>query len=388
MNEGIQVLGTEGVTGSEAVANPGYAFDGWYVGENRVSTELVLDADTAKANVNKSGDLYAETTFTAKFVPDFDAEDFKFTVTGNAWTYNGTNDVIDVTGILVGDQVTYTWQTVSGVTQKITCDVVDDGQGNPVIQYEPTFKNVSDSATVLVNLTRSGVNSEQLSATMTVNPAPIVVTADNQTKVAGAADPALTSTYTQAVGSEVPGWAGAITRDPGEAVGTYAITQGNLALADGESGFLASNYVLSFVNGTLTITPAPVIPGGGGDTPTPAPTPTPTPTPVPGGGAPTPVPGTPVTVTTGDDATDEAAETEEAIDDDTTPLASPSETIDDDGTPLASGKHEDCWVHWFILLGMILSAVYFVGVSVRRRKFTSSLLGYEDKVLGNDRDNA
>ena len=37
---------------------------------------------------------------------------------------------------------------------------------------------------------------------------------------------------------------------------------------------------------------------------------------------------------------------------------------------------------------MILSAVYFVGVSVRRRKFTSSLLDYEDKVLGNDRDNA
>ena len=86
--------------------------------------------------------------------------------------------------------------------------------------------------------------------------------------------------------------------------------------------------------------------------------------------------------------TDDAVETEEAIDDDTTPLASPSETIDDDGTPLASGKHEDCWVHWLMLLGMILSTVYFVGVSVRRRKFTSSLLGYEDKVLGNDRDNA
>ena len=64
------------------------------------------------------------------------------------------------------------------------------------------------------------------------------------------------------------------------------------------------------------------------------------------------------------------------------------ETIDDDGTPLADGKHEDCWVHWLILLGMILSAVYFVGVCVRRRKFTSNLLGYEDKVLGNDRDNA
>ena len=80
---------------------------------------------------------------------------------------------------------------------------------------------------------------------------------------------------------------------------------------------------------------------------------------------------------------------DEVIADDDTALAVPTDTIGDDDTPLAAGaKDEDCWVHWLILLGMILSAVYFVGVGVRRRKFTSSLLGYEDKVLGNDRDNA
>ena len=332
--------------------------------------------------VTEGQSIETNTVIDVIYVPDFDADGFAFTVSGATWTYDGTTDVIDVTGILVGDQVTYTWQTESRATQKITCNVVDDGQGNPVIQYEPTFKNVSDSATVLVNLTRSGVNSEQLEATMAVNPTSITVTADNQTKVAGTADPAFTSTYTPAVGSEVPGWDGVITRDPGEAAGTYAITQGTLALADGENGFLASNYVLTFVNGTLTITAAPVTPGGGGDTP--APTPgdgTPTPTPVP-----TPAPVVAVD-TTGDDATDEVAEPEEAIEDDTTPMAGPTETIDDDGTPLADGKHVDCWVHWLILLGMILSAVYFVGVCVRRRKFTSNLLGYEDKVLGNDRDN-
>ena len=352
VGEGVETsyAGLDWGTDTPTISGPtrdGYTFAGW---EPEVAEKVTADA-----------------TYTAQWTANFHADDLNFTVSGATWIYNGNTDVIDVTGILVGDQVTYTWQTESRATQKITCNVVDDGQGNPVIQYEPTFKNVSDSATVLVNLTRSGVDSEQLPATMTVNPASITVTADNQTKVAGTADPTLTSKHSPAVGNEIPGWSGRITRDSGEAVGSYAITQGNLALADGSSGFLAENYTLTFVPGTLTITPAPVTPGGGGDTPTPAPVPDPVPA---------------------DDATDDDAETEEAIDDDTTPLVSPTETIDDGDTPLAAGKHEDCWVHWIILIGMILSSVYFVGVSVRRRKFTSSLLGYEDKVLDNDRDNA
>ena len=312
---------------------------------------------------------------TGSYTADFHADDLNFTVSGATWTYDGTTDVIDVTGILVGDQVVYTW-TEARVTRVLTCPVIPDADGNPVIDNEPEFKDVSDSATVSVNLVRSGVSSEQLEATMAVNPASITVTANNQTKVQGTADPALTTRYTKAVGNEVPGWSGSVTRDPGEAPGTYDITQGSLKLADGSNGFLAGNYELTFVPGTLTITPAPVTPGGGDDGPTPGgggdtPTPVPVPDPVPA-----------------DDATDDDAETEEAIDDDTTPLVSPAETIDDGDTPLAAGKHEDCWVHWLILLGMILSAVYFVGVSVRRRKFTSSLLGYENKVLDNDRDNA
>lgn len=142
---------------------------------------------------------------------------------------------------------------------------------------------------------------------------------------------------------------------------------------------MAQNYILVVNEGTFTIVAAPVTPGGG-DTPTPTPG---------GGGDGTPTPGTPATVTPADDTTTDEAAPEETIADDENALAAPTDTIGDDDTPLAAGaKDEDCWVHWLILLGMLLSAVYFVGVGVRRRKFTSSLLGYEDKVLGNDRDNA
>src|SRR4029079_4571740 len=44
---------------------------------------------------------------------------------------------------------------------------------------------------------------------------------------------------------------GALSRDPGENVGAYAITQGSLAIADGNSG---DNYDLSFVSNDFSIT--------------------------------------------------------------------------------------------------------------------------------------
>ena len=67
----------------------------------------------------------------------------------------------------------------------------------------------------------------------------ITVTADDQSKTYGDADPALTYQITTGslVGSD--SFTGAISRVAGENVGTYAIEQGTLALS--------SNYNLTFV---------------------------------------------------------------------------------------------------------------------------------------------
>lgn len=184
-------------------------------------------------------------------------------------------------------------------------------------------------------------------------------------------------------------WAGEFVREVGEAVGDYAVTQGGFVLADNpEGGFDASNYTLVVNPGTLTITAdtTPVVPDTPDtpDTPTPLPTPdapTPVPTPVPGGGGATPTDG--LTATTGDDA---EAEAEEAIDDEATPLTAP-EPIDDDATPLAANEHRDCWVHWLMLLGILVTVVYYGGVGVRRVRFSSSLQSFEDDVLGNNETN-
>ena len=73
-----QVVTGEGLTDVTAKPNTGYKFDGWYVVDKNGDKHLIsgldpaeeLDAKKAKENLNKDGNLYAATTFIARFVPD------------------------------------------------------------------------------------------------------------------------------------------------------------------------------------------------------------------------------------------------------------------------------------------------------------------------------
>ncbi|NCD71671.1 beta strand repeat-containing protein [Mucilaginibacter agri] len=82
-------------------------------------------------------------------------------------------------------------------------------------------------------------------ANLTIGTRAIAVTADAKTKTYGDADPTLT--YQVTSGSLVTGdrFTGAITRAPGENVGTYTINRGSLALS--------SNYALTYTGANLTI---------------------------------------------------------------------------------------------------------------------------------------
>jgi len=86
--------------------------------------------------------------------------------------------------------------------------------------------------------------------TLTIVSADIEVSADNQTKIYGEGDPALS--WQISSGALVGGdsFTGALERVPGEDVGNYAIEQGTLS-AD-------ANYNLTFVAGALTISQAPL----------------------------------------------------------------------------------------------------------------------------------
>jgi len=81
--------------------------------------------------------------------------------------------------------------------------------------------------------------------------AAVTLTADTSTKVYGQRDPALAYTLTAGQLFATDTFNGALTRAPGENVGTYPIGQGTLAAG--------SNYTLTFVADNFSITPAAVV---------------------------------------------------------------------------------------------------------------------------------
>lgn len=91
------------------------------------------------------------------------------------------------------------------------------------------------------NFTYNGAN-------LTISKRTVSIKADNKSKIYGDNDPALTftvtSTYNLASGDK---WEGALTRDSGQTVGTYAIKQGNLTVDK------PHNYTINFTQGTFTI---------------------------------------------------------------------------------------------------------------------------------------
>ena len=89
-----------------------------------------------------------------------------------------------------------------------------------------------------------------IGASLTIAPRAVTVTADPQTKVYGDADPALTYQITSGSLAFADAFSGALTRAPGNNVGTYAILQGTLAVS--------SNYSLTYIGANLTITGRPI----------------------------------------------------------------------------------------------------------------------------------
>ena len=59
------------------------------------------------------------------------------------------------------------------------------------------------------------------------------------------------------------------------------------------------------------------------------------------------------------------------------------EQIVNDVIPLAGIA---CWVHWYILVGIILTAAGGIFVITRRQRFSDKLKSYEEKVLNDDED--
>jgi hypothetical protein len=140
-----------------------------------------------------------------------------------------------IAGIKNGDNITATYSTSAT-------------SASPVGTY-PIVPAVSDNGTgALANYTVVINNG-----TLTISPAPLVVTAANASRLYGDPNPGFTGTITGLKNGDSIGAIFSAAADPTSPVGNYAIIP---ALTDPNNQL--SNYSVTLNNGVLTVTPAPL----------------------------------------------------------------------------------------------------------------------------------
>lgn len=161
--------------------------------------------------------------------------------------------------------------TVTAAPLTVTADAKSKtyGESDPSLTYTPSgFVNGDTIAVMTGALSRaagenvgdyavsqgtvaatSNYTITYTSANLTINAAPLSVTAEAKNKAYGEADPALTYNASGFVnGDTVAIMSGSLTRAEGESIADYAINQGTVAAT--------SNYIISYTGANLTITAA------------------------------------------------------------------------------------------------------------------------------------
>jgi uncharacterized protein YjbI with pentapeptide repeats len=218
---------------------------------NDVSGATTTTLTVTKPAVSESGDRYrAVFTNTCSGTHTATSDEATLTVAAKNLTvaeavaddrpYDGTKTAtVDFSGASLVGVVGTDDVSIDSTGYAAEFDTKDVGTDKPV-----TVTGVTLGGAALGNYTVSQPSGLTADITQRL----ITVTADAQNKDYGDSDPELTYDITD--GSLVSGdsFSGALTRDPGEDVGTYAITQGTLELS--------ANYDLSFIGADLTIGPA------------------------------------------------------------------------------------------------------------------------------------
>jgi len=138
--------------------------------------------------------------------------------------------------------------TGSAISPEVT---VTDGVTTLTLgtDYTVEYSNNTNVGTATATITGIGNYGGMMEKTFTIAPKTVTVTADNQTKEYGEADPTLTATVEGLVGSDEVTYT--VSRAEGEAVGEYAITP----TGDASQG----NYTVNYVAGTMTVTSNPTL---------------------------------------------------------------------------------------------------------------------------------
>ena len=326
-----------------------------------------------------------------ELVWDGSAKAVNYTVEENLGTLTVSAQSIDPddAGAFGGVTVGYLTDTVyNGADQRFEPEVIDK-DGKALVKgrdYELSFSgDVKNVGEVTVTVVGKGNYAGSVERTYRITPAPLTVTTGSDSKIYDGSE--LVSGELSIEGLQGEDRVTAATTgsqtEVGSSKNTYRITWGETD---------AANYVIDEYLGTLTVTPAPVPPTPEpGDGVTPAPTPTPdngstpganpdgstTPAATPDGA--TPAPAGPLDALAG--VLEGAYESVTGSPEADNPVE--EERIYDAENPLGRESVEDhCWVHWYIIIGMVLTAVYGLAAALRRKSHECKLRNDMNDVLG------
>ena len=328
-----------------------------------------------------------------ELVWDGSAKAANYTVEENLGTLTVSAQSIDPddAGAFGGVTVGYLTDTVyNGADQRFEPEVVDR-DGRALVKgrdYELSFSgDVKNVGEVTATVIGKGNFAGSVERTYRITPAPLTVTTGSDSKIYDGSE--LTNSELSIEGLQgedrVTAAATGSQTEVGSSENTYRITWGDVD---------AANYVIDEHLGTLTVTPAPVPPTpepDDGTTPTPEPTPSPTPGDgsTPGstpdgttpGSTPNPAPAAagPLDALAG--VLEGAYESVTGSPEADNPVE--EERIYDAENPLGRESVEDhCWVHWYMIVGMVLTAVYGLAAALRRKNHERRLRNDMNDVLG------
>ena len=321
-----------------------------------------------------------------ELVWDGSAKAANYTVEENLGTLTVSAQSIDPddAGAFGGVTVGYMTDTVyNGADQRFEPEVVDK-DGRALVKgrdYELSFSgDVKNVGEVTVTVVGKGNYAGSVERTYRITPAPLTVTTGSDSKIYDGSELVNNELSIEGLQGEdrVTAATTGSQTEVGSSENAYRITWGDVD---------AANYVIDEHLGTLTVTPAPVPPTPDpGDGVTPAPTPTPdngsTPGANPDGStmpAPAPAAAGPLDALAGvlEDAYESVTGGPEADN----PVE--EERIYDAENPLGRESVEDhCWVHWYMIVGMVLTAVYGLAAALRRKNHEHKLRNDMNDVLG------
>ncbi len=188
-------------------------------------------------------------TLNVSFVPD------------DTTNYNNANG--SVTLAVAKAPVTITWNNpsdinygtaLSGTQLNATASTAGSFAYSPA---SGVVLGAGNTQTLSVNFTPSSANYSNATATASINvlPVPLLVKANDTNRVVGASNPTFTATYTGFVNGDT---AASLTTPV-----SFSTTADNLSSAGfydiTPSGAASANYTISYVSGTLTVSPASIV---------------------------------------------------------------------------------------------------------------------------------